>query len=114
MSRKCLGLVCPKPNGTAVLSLVFQSFWILWEDMLRSDGVHRLGALGGLGARCLIAGLARPDVEAAMMTDGDFPGAPNAFALAKAAVEDVVGANIGLGPIALARGRIVAAFDEKA
>src|SRR5437016_6757034 len=40
MSRKCLGLVWPKPKGTAAFSLAFQPFWSLWEGIQIGSAVH--------------------------------------------------------------------------
>ena len=52
-------------------------------------------------------------MEAAVGLDGDLPGAPDALAFPEAAIKHVVGAHVRLGPVALAAGRVVAAFDEK-
>jgi len=43
----------------------------------------------------------------------DFPCTPNAFPVAKAAVENVVRADVALGPVTLAIPGIVAAFDQE-
>jgi hypothetical protein len=52
-------------------------------------------------------------MEAAMGPRGDLPRAPNPFALPEAAIEYVVCAQVGLGPVTLTAGGVVAAFDEE-
>src|SRR5262249_34050356 len=59
-----------------------------------------------------------PDVEAAALVvvglAGNFPDAPDAFALVETLVEDVVLAEVALGPVALAVPDAVATADEEA
>jgi hypothetical protein len=43
----------------------------------------------------------------------NFPGAPDAFALAKAATEDIVRAGIGVRPVTLAGPGVVSAPEKK-
>ena len=52
-------------------------------------------------------------MKAAVIADGDFPRAPDAFAFAEPAIKDIMGADIALDPVALARICFVAAFDEE-
>src|SRR5258706_3454321 len=82
-------------------------------DGFRSDGIYRLGLLGRFAAFFAFARPARPDVEAAARVSLDFPRAPDPFAFAKAPVENIVLAEIALGPVALEIRGIIAAFDEK-
>ena len=58
MSRKCFGLVWPRPNGTADFSRAFQSFRILCERMGRAHGEwarRRLSITGRLVAQKVVA-----------------------------------------------------------
>src|SRR5262249_17780186 len=54
-----------------------------------------------------------PDIKTAVILDPDFPGAPDALALAKAAVKNVVPADIALGPMTLEVGGVVPALDQE-
>src|ERR1051325_1469808 len=78
---------------------------------------HRLNRLRLFVAFALLgafAGLAGQNMEAAMTPETDLPGAPNAFALAKTTVENVVRPNISFRPGTLLTGGVVAAFDKEA
>jgi len=55
----------------------------------------------------------RPDMEPAAGQLADFPDAPDAFAFAEPAIEDIMGADIAFDPMALASGYFVAALDQK-
>src|SRR5207249_1011489 len=56
---------------------------------------------------------ARPNMKAAVITDGDFPRAPDAFAFAEPAIEDIMRAYIAFDPVTLASVCFVAALDQK-
>lgn len=58
---------------------------VLWDDKFSGLLLFCL-----FGDGFTFAGCTRPDMEPAPVERGDFPGAPNAFAFAKAAVEHVV------------------------
>src|SRR2546422_6153029 len=117
MSRKCFGLVCPRPNGTAAFSLDFQSRLISWEAIqlmfdsacswnlqgLSGDSICRfsgaVGFCGGFTPTCLLW----PNMEASMILDSNFPRAPDALAFAKAAIKHIVCANVAFRPMAFER-----------
>jgi hypothetical protein len=82
-------------------------------NLLRVNGVNGLFCGSRLGMFFAFACLAGPDVEAAMVSDGDFPCTPDAFAFPEAAIEHIVGAEIALGPVTLAGGGVVAGLDEE-
>jgi hypothetical protein len=52
-------------------------------------------------------------METATGEIADFPRSPNAFPFTKAAIKDIVRANVRLGPMRFGRLGVVAAFDEK-
>jgi hypothetical protein len=85
----------------------------LARQLLRDNGIHGFFAGRRLGTLFTLARLARPDVEAAMGPRGDLPRAPNPLALPEAAIENIVRAQIALGPVTLAAGSVVTAFDEE-
>jgi hypothetical protein len=85
----------------------------LARQLLRGYGIDGFFAGSGLGTLFSLARLSGPDMEAAMSPRGDLPRAPNPFALPEAAIENVVRAQIRLGPVTLAVGVVVAALDEE-
>ena len=52
-------------------------------------------------------------MKAAVITNGDFPRAPDAFAFAETAIENIVGAHITLYPVTFASVCLVAALDKE-
>ncbi len=83
---------------------------------MRRDGINGFCRFGRFGLLLPLTSLARPNVEAAVTAErahADLPLAPDAFALAKPAIENIVGADITLRPVTLADGRIVSAFYEE-
>jgi len=80
------------------------------------DGLDWLGLFAGFAALINIAANypLGPNVEAAMVADGDFPGAPNSLALTETPIEHIMGADIAFGPMTLGVSGIVAALDEEA
>ncbi len=81
---------------------------------LRCNRICRFGHFLLFGLLLAFAGLARPDVEAAVAIEWELPGAPNAFAFPEAVVENVMRAEVTLGPVTFQGAAIVAAPDEKA
>src|SRR5437870_4956 len=84
---------------------------------LGGDGVSRHFRRDRLRSLLPLARPARPNVESAVGLEGalgDFPRAPDAFSLAEASIKNVMRANVTLGPVTLAVGGIISAFDEKA
>src|SRR6185436_16086323 len=127
MSRKCCGLAWPRPNGTADLSFAFQSFWIRCEDMkhplLAFCGnatqfdfafARRYDRFTRLSFGFSFAEALRPDVKPTVRKEADFPRAPDAFALAKAAIRHVVSAHVSFRPGTLQGLLVVLAVDHKA
>src|SRR5581483_927221 len=80
---------------------------------LSCNGISRFGAGCGFDEFLTRFRSARPNVKAAVGEIADFPAAPNALILAEAAIKNIMAAEVGLCPMALAGSRIVAAFDEK-
>src|SRR5439155_8374510 len=72
-----------------------------------------LNLLSGFVMRLTLLCTARPNMKAAVIADGDFPRAPDAFAFAEPAIKDIMRADIALDPVALASSCFVAAFDEE-
>ncbi len=52
-------------------------------------------------------------MKAAVITNGDFPRAPDAFAFAEPTIENIMRADIALDPVALSSVCFVAAFDKE-
>src|ERR1022692_1662539 len=84
-----------------------------FRQRLRGNRIDRLFCFSGYCFLAAFTGLPRPNMEPAMGEVGDFPCSPNAFALAKAAVKDIVCPHVAFGPIRLFVSGIVAASDEK-
>src|SRR5436190_24281822 len=80
--------------------------------LLYCNCIYRLDLLDRFALCFAFARLPRPDMKAAMKADGNFPRAPNPFAFPKAAIENIVAANVGFGPITFAVGGIIASFDK--
>src|SRR6266511_986860 len=77
------------------------------------DCVYGFGLLGILSHFFAFARGAGPDNKSAMAINSNLPRAPDAFALAKAAIEHIVRARIRLRPITFATLCVVAAVDDE-
>src|ERR1035437_9990072 len=109
----CRGRLLIRASDFGLLSGFGLRISDLARQLLRGNGIHGFFAGRRLGTLFTPPRLPRPDVEAAMGPRGDLPRTPNPFALAEAAIEHVVRAQVALGPVALAAGGVVAALDEE-
>jgi hypothetical protein len=81
--------------------------------ILGRNGVYGLCRDFGFCDGFRIACLPWPNVEAAVIEIANLPRSPNTFAFAKAAIENIMGIDVTLGPMGFGSLGIVATFDEK-